>query len=99
MHIIIYLFLFIYVPLAWMQARTPPKTFFWSGTWSIQSGLDPFRSNYDRFRNRGANQIARVDFIQWWTDDLQLRNHHFIKERLVWTGFPQRWLQLENSDV
>jgi len=77
-----------------MPARTPPTTFVGQ---EVRSGLDPLRSNYDQFRNGRANQIARAGFIRWWTDDPQGRNHHVIKERL--TGFPQRWLQLENWDV
>jgi len=79
--------------LAWMPARTPPTTFFGL---EVRSGLDPLRSNYDQAKNERANQIARAGFIRWWTGDLQGRNHHVIKERL--TGFPQRWLQLENWD-
>jgi len=65
--------------IAWMPARTPSTTLFGL---EVRSGLDPLRSNYDRFRNRGANQIARAGFIRLWTDDLQLRNHHVIKEHL-----------------
>jgi len=68
--------------IAWMPARTPSTTLFGL---EVRSGLDPLRSNYDRFRNRRANQIARVGFIRLWTDDLQLRNHHVIKEHLGWT--------------
>jgi len=32
--------------------------------WEALSGLDPMKSNYDRFRNGPANQIARVGFIR-----------------------------------
>jgi len=65
--------------LTWMPNQTPPTTFLGL---EVRSGLDPLRSNYDWFRNRQANQIARVDFIWLWTDDLQLINHHTIK--LTW---------------
>jgi len=57
----------------------PHPQFFWSGrsVWS---------RSIEEFSNGRANQIARAGFIQWWTGDLQLHNHHVIKERLAWNG-------------
>jgi len=70
--LILALFHLLYIPLSQLQCDsvqegahrvTPAKQAFASTHTHCHSGLDPLRKNYDWFRNRRANQMARAGFI------------------------------------